>query len=288
MNLEGLVMLYAVSKHSQKKRAAKALNTSLDTLNKYLQSLENELGVKLVSASERGCSVTSSGEKILEIATQVKDCLSQIYSVSPLTDEVSGEIRIIYDRNVRCNIYLRKMGEFYSQYPNLSLLTDVSDDEIIDMSTQEYDIALSYDIPKGEDVVIEASKYTPCGFFVSADYLLHHPCPQSIDEMLNEHHLVLKKDAWKWLENAAKIKQSTKRGTILSNSTFVVNDAVMNGAGIGVMPMSFAKAGQKLVCLDHLPCHVNSTIYLTSHQSIRNITKVRMVLDYYKRLLADL
>ena len=281
-------MLYAVSKHSQKKGAAKSLNTSTDTLNKYLAGLENELGVKLVSASERGCSVTNSGEKVLDIATQVKDCLSQIYSVSPLTDEVSGEIRIIYDRNVRCNIYLRKMGEFYSQYPNLSFLTDVSDEEVIDMSTQEYDIALSYDIPKGEDVVVVASKHTPCGFFVSADYLLHHPCPQSIDEMLNDHHMIMKKDAWKWLDNAAKIMQCAKRGMVLSNSTFVVNDAVMNGAGIGVMPLSFAKAGQKLVCLDHLPCSANSTIYLTSHQSVKDITKVRVVLDYYKHLLADL
>ena len=57
MNMEGIMMLHAIKKSSGKRNAAKFLNTSIDTLNKYLNNLESELGVKLVASDEKGCKI---------------------------------------------------------------------------------------------------------------------------------------------------------------------------------------------------------------------------------------
>ena len=50
MNMEGIMVLQAIKDNAGKRNAAKRLNTSVDTLNKYLMNLEAELGVTLVSS----------------------------------------------------------------------------------------------------------------------------------------------------------------------------------------------------------------------------------------------
>lgn len=67
MNMKGIMMLHAIKKYGGKRTAAKFLNTSIDTLNKYLSNLENELGVKLVASDEKGCFLTPKGEQVTEM-----------------------------------------------------------------------------------------------------------------------------------------------------------------------------------------------------------------------------
>ena len=64
LNLEGLFMLYAVKISDGKVMAAKNMNTSIDTLNKYLEILEHEMGSSLISVNDRRCSLTHYGEKV--------------------------------------------------------------------------------------------------------------------------------------------------------------------------------------------------------------------------------
>ena len=286
MNMEGIMMLHAIKKYGGKRTAAKFLNTSIDTLNKYLSNLENELGVKLVASDEKGCFLTPKGEQVTEIAEEIKNNLQQAYNVVPVSSDIKGEVKIIYESNVRSNLYVRHLRDFLDKYPNLSVFVDTCN-SVPNMSNLDYDISLSYHIPKGNDLVVIAERKTPCGFFASQKYLENHDYPQSIEDILLHHRLILKRDCKKWVEEAPKLLRSA-RWLFLSNSTFAVNDMIMNGGGIGVMPMNFAKEGVGLVCLDNIPCETNSTIYLVTHDSIKDIPKIRIILNYYKDILKNL
>ena len=72
-----------LKKSSGKRNAAKFLNTSIDTLNKYVNNLESELGVKLVASDEKGCTLTPKGEKVVAIADVLKQHLQQAYAIVP-------------------------------------------------------------------------------------------------------------------------------------------------------------------------------------------------------------
>ena len=41
MNIEGLFILSAIARNSGKRQASKEYNTSVDTINKYIDNLEN-------------------------------------------------------------------------------------------------------------------------------------------------------------------------------------------------------------------------------------------------------
>lgn len=281
------MMLSALKKYPNKRMAAREMVTSVDTLNKYIESLEKTLGMKLITTTEKGSFLTVDGEKVISYADLLTECLNRMSLMTPCDKDITGEVRVAYDKNVRCNIYVKELDNFFTSYPNLSISVDTFD-FVPEMSDKAYDISLSYDVPNGNDVVIILAKKTACGFFASAEYLSKHPYPRTMEELLEKHRLIMKRDSWKWMENASKIIEQAKMGICLTNSTFVVNELTIGGAGVAVMPLNFAKEGQGLVCLDNINCRVNSTIYLSSHKIVKDIPRVRVVLDYYKKLLGNL
>lgn len=284
MNIEGIMMLHAIKKSAGKRNAAKCLHTSIDTLNKYLKNLETELGVKLVTSDEKGCLLTPKGHKVVEIAEVIKGNLQQVYAVAPLNADIKGEVRVAYDNNVWCNLYTMNLRNFLDKYPQLSIFVDICY-SLPDMSNLGYDISLTYQIPKGEDLVVITKREMPCCFYASKVYLESHGYPKNMEDIFNNHRLVLKQDCWKWLEGGQMIFQKASKSLYVSNSTFVVNDIILKGGGIGMMPVNFMHDSQGVVRLEHIPCAASPTIYLISHRTVKDLPKVRAVLDYYKDLL---
>lgn len=288
MNMEGIMMLHAIKKSAGKRNAAKFLNTSIDTLNKYLNNLEKELGVKLVASDEKGCILTEKGEKVVEIADVIKKNLQQAYAVVPAEDNksVKGEVRIAYERDARSNMYVY-LGDILEQYPDISLYIDTFD-HAPDMSKMSYDICIGYNIPKGDDLVVIYSRKVSFGFFASSEYLAKHPYPQDMEDMLNNHRLLVKDDGWWKTAEGKKLIQNAKKEVCFSNSTFVINDLAISGSGIAVMPTNFIRGGHGMVCLDNIPCNIDATIYLVTHRTLKDIPKIRVVLDNYKSMLEHL
>lgn len=196
MNMEGIMVLQAIKDNAGKRNAAKRLNTSVDTLNKYLMNLEAELGVPLVASDERGCTLTEFGEKVLEVTVDIKRSLQQAYSVVDTARTVKGEVRIAYDNNLRCNLYNKTLGEALAKYPDMSVHVDMLN-MVPDLSHLSYDIYLGYDIPKGKDLVVLASKEVECGYFASFDYIQQNSFPKDIDDLAKNHRLIFKHGEWK-------------------------------------------------------------------------------------------
>ena len=286
MNMEGIMMLHAIKKSYGKRNAAKFLNTSIDTLNKYVNNLESELGVKLVASDEKGCTLTPKGEKVVAIADVLKQHLQQAYAIVPSETNVKGEVRIAYERDARSNMYVC-LEELLEQSPDLSLFIDTFD-KAPDMHKMAYDICMSYTVPKGEDLVVVYSRKVKFGFFASSEYLAKHSYPQDLNDLLKNHRLLVKNEGWWQTPEAKKLQQKAEKGICFSNSTFVVNDLAISGSGIAIMPLNFVRGGHGMVCLDNIPCSAEATIYLITHRTIKDIPKIRTVLNYYKKMLEAL
>lgn len=56
--IESLLLFMAVTQHSNKRKASEALNTSVDTINKYIDNLEQDLSLKLLYSDSRGTNLT--------------------------------------------------------------------------------------------------------------------------------------------------------------------------------------------------------------------------------------
>ncbi len=282
MNLESIVMLYAVKQNMGKRKASVAMNTSVDTLNKYIENLEHELGVKLLASTEKGSFLTVNGEKVVDIAEKIKNSLRDIHNVVSPGTEVKGEVRVAHDHNARSNLYDPAINDVLDRYPELSLTIDTYDN-IPDMLDMKYDISLGYEMPKGDDLVEIFSKQVPYGFFASSGYLANHPYPQDLDDLLENHRLVVKGDCAQWFKNSKSFLQKITQKALKTNNSYILQQIIRHDGGVAILPLHFDKTG--LVCLDNIKCDISSTLHLVSHRSTKDVPRVRVVLDYYKNML---
>lgn len=282
MNLESVIMLTAVDENSGKRKASAALNTSVDTINKYIDNLEAELGIKLLSSNEKGSALTVSGRKVVDVASKIKDYLRDIYRIVPLDGNIKGEVRIVYDQNVRSNFCIRSLTDFLDHYPNLQVIGDLVEG-LPNMSDMKYDACMSYDVPTGNDIVVIYSKPIAYGFFASASYLSKFKYPMDLEDMLLNHRLVLMDTLPARIREGKDMLRKAHQITYMSNNEFAVHEVIRSGGGIGIMPLCFASEG--IVCLDNIKCESTTTVYLTAHRSTKDIPKIRVMLDYYKGLI---
>lgn len=281
-NLEGVFMLSAVDGFGGKRKAAEALGTSIDTINKYIENLEANLGLKLIYSSDRGSKLTMDGGRVIKCMTKMQDALRELYKIPGKQGIVKGEVRVAMNPGVRASMRSAKFTEFFEKYPELSVVTLTTEGDP-DMRDHSYDLGICYDLSPNSNLVLICRKQIYCGFFASAEYLAKHGYPQNREDMMENHKVVVRchdgavSNLWK------EILRDAKHKVYGSNSLWDINDVVQSGVGIGVMPLYFAEEG--IVCLDNIKCNCDLYFNLVAHSDTKDLPKNRAVIDFYKEML---
>lgn len=282
--LKAVLFLYAVDRYEGKRGAAKKMDVSVDTLTKYIEDLEEECGSELLSSSGSGCKLTSKGLRFADYAAEIEQVLQHMYILLSERDEIGGEVRLLWDHNIRANIMSSDLWTLLKKHKNITITSRTigSGENIKDFS---YDIALFYHLPAGGDWELIYTQPAKSRFFASSGYLKKYGYPMNLEDMLENHRMIFKHDCQDWLKNGKYLMENAKHKVYVSDMSFTVNDAVHNGIGIGILPPSFVRYG--LVCLDNIPCEVMVNIYVVAHRDFRNINRVRVVGEYIKEMLKN-
>lgn len=280
--LRAVAYLYAVEQCAGKRDAAKKMGVSIDTLNKYIEQLEEDCGTELLCMVNNCSQLTSRGKKIVAYAADIERVLRHMYAVVSERDELEGEIRLLWNRSVRSSIISSDLWGFLKRHKRLTVLS-TSVDEAVDSSNQDYDIALVSSLPKGDDWELICSKDIRFGFFATSRYLNKNGYPVDMDDMLENHHMIFKHDTADWLGHGDRIMEDAKNKAYVSDASFMVKDGVENDVGIGLLPLSFVRYG--FVCLDNIKCSTHTPIYIVTKKAKRNIKSVKLVGEYLKEIL---
>lgn len=282
LNLESIIMLREASRTKSKRGAAEALGSSVDTVSKYIENLEKELGVSLIANNGRGCEMTIQGQKVLDHASLILDCLDDVYKIKPEASCPSGEVRIGMTNGISLNLQSHDVDEFFDAYPGLKLFS-FSMPDIPNLKLNSFDIGITYKIPESDELVLIYSKEVECGFFAAPKFLQKYGYPADEKDMLENFRMVNKldhADCIKWWRDYSK---KAKHMVYSANTSYSVLRVVKNGLGIGIMPLRFKDEG--LVCLDNIKCDARITYYLVAQKNIYTQPRIRVCLDYYKSLL---
>ncbi len=280
-NIESLFMLAAVHEHSSKRKAAQSIGSSVDTLNKYINNLEAELGVQLVISSGLGCQLTPKGRNVVSSASEIKEILMKIYADKPENNTASGLVKVGMDIGVSANCILYRIDKFFTRYPKVQIQTMMFQDSL-KLCYNDLDIGISYSEPREKDVVSLAVKQIECKLFASPQYLSENGYPQDIEDIIQNHRIVCKSGMSYYDKEYREILKKAEKVCYISNSSGSVIDAVKNNAGICIMPTRFADEG--LVCLDNFNkiCHIS--LYLSCHKKTKDLPRVRAVINYLKEV----
>src|SRR5499425_146673 len=133
MELRRLRQFLAVGEALNFTRAAKQLRTAQPALSRYMQDLEDELGVDLLRRSPRGVTLTAEGKLFLEEARELlKRADESVEKTRALARGEYGELHIGYIPIPTAEILPRALEAFRKAVQRVKLvLHDLSTDELI-------------------------------------------------------------------------------------------------------------------------------------------------------------
>lgn len=285
--IEAICALKVINKCFGKRQAAQNFGISVDTLNKYLENLESEVGYKVLSSNGRGSYVTSRGENLVKKAETIEQVLTSLKEDFSNKKDISGEVRVGMPLIVSVNLLPKNIDEFYVRYPNISLTSIVAmDADINETGISNVDVALTFRTPCSPDLVVMHSKKIEVGFFASPQYLSRYGYPVDLEDLLENHRVVHKLGSEKYIKGWGECLKRAKHKCYSSNSSLSLYEGLRNGIGVGIMPLRFKDEG--MVCLDNIKCESSVVFYLVTHTNSKNIPKVRAVLNYYKELMDNM
>ena len=285
--LQAICYLKIIEKYAGKKQAAQKFGVSLDTLNKYIDNLEQELGYKVLSSNVRGSYLTPRGKELLKKSEIIEGVLDNIKSNIEDKKEISGEVRISISSIAASGIFSKDLQYFCEHYPQIKLLQYINSEEgrkTVPLS--DFDIMISPHIPADSDSVVILSKKVELGFFASPQYISKYGYPRDMEDLTANHRLINKIGYEKYIEGWEDVLKKSKSNNFATNVSYYMYEVLKNGLGIGIMPLRFKQEG--MLYLDHLPCRSNISLHLITHQRSKDIAKNRVVLNYYKDLLQEL
>lgn len=282
--IESLLFLQAIEQCAGKRKASEALSTSIDTINKYIDNLEKDLGVKLISTSGRGSNLTSVAQRIVGKMSKVKEVLDDIANIKLENREIKGEVRVFMSLGYASYMVPQDLSALFDVFPELKI-NSVTATDVSGLNIRDIDIALTYEEIDSFDVVEITSKKVHCGFFASSKYLSEHGYPIDVDDLVKNHRLLTKHDSLlKSVIGEEKFKQAYI--CFQSNNTLALINALENNTGIGIMPLSFALQG--LVCLDNITCDSPVCYHLYANRNTKDIPRVRTLINFYKNIMDKL
>src|SRR5262249_50452276 len=133
MELRRLRQFLAVGEALNFTRAAKQLRTAQPALSRYVQELEDELGVDLLRRGPRGVTLTAEGKLFLEEAREVLRRADQsVEKVRALARGEYGEVAVGHSSVPTVEILPPALAAFQKAVPRVRmLLHDLSSDDLI-------------------------------------------------------------------------------------------------------------------------------------------------------------
>lgn len=285
-NLNALMMLLAVDKYRSKRKVAENINTSIDTINKYLHNLEQNLGVQLVVNSTNGCKLTVCAKNMVEKLQSVTDILDQIYNQRPENNKYRGEVSICIPLIGGIDFFSDKLGAFFEEYPDVKItsLTSVESPKY-EESGADLAIVLDFD-ERSKYYSLVSHKTIEFGLAASKKYLQKYGTPKDMNDLLENHRIASQFGKLgvnrEWKEMLGKARYYA----FASNSIYAVSEAVRKGLVVGVMPRK--TNCDSLVWFDKFNFNCKLNLCLIANNNTKNLPRVKAVSMYYQSLINNI
>ncbi len=281
MDWDKLKIFHAVAEAGSFTSATVTLNLSQSAISRQIQSLEEDLKVKLFERHARGLTLTQNGEYVYKTAHEVISKLKEVEtSLGDQKDKPSGKITITTVRSFGTHWLTPRIQEFMKLNPEVEVEL-IFDDKELDLSTRQADIGIFMRRPKKLNYIQRKLIDINYHIYGSNKYLENYGMPKSLND-LNKHKFIsFGKGAPSPVYNpdwALKVgmKDNTKRKPIMKvNSVMGLLLAVESGVGLAALPDYLVFQSRNLIKV--LP-KVEGPIteaHFVYPESLRNVARVQ-------------
>ncbi len=242
MDWDKLKIFYAVAEAGSFTSATVNLNLSQSAISRQIQSLEDDLKVKLFERHARGLTLTENGEYVYKTAHEVISKLKEVEtSLGDQKDKPSGKISITTVRSFGTHWLTPRIQEFMKLNPEIEVEL-IFDDKELDLSTRQADIGIFMRRPKKLNYIQRKLIDINYHIYGSNKYLEKYGIPKTINDLNRHKFISFGKGAPSPVFNpdwALKVgmKDNAKRKSVMKvNSVMGLLLAVESGVGLAALP----------------------------------------------------
>ncbi len=270
-NIKGIFYLKAISLFGNKRNASTMMSTSIETINLYIDYLQNSLQTTLMKCDNQGSYLTDEGAVI-------------IFKFDRITKFINHLIKQKYNQNNHIRLALEKgidiapnmFGEINNQ--DITVFTDNPH-----LHSNEWDIAISFSEQQSDNLIMSYSRKIKCGFFTSLKYIDNFGTPKDLDDIKKNHLVIDGRNRPYADKNYCEFIDDCQNTRFIENSNIAILDTVSYGGGICLAPLTIHQ--NNLIYLEHLTCNIEATLYLYIHKSFNCIPKYKQAMNNYREAL---
>jgi DNA-binding transcriptional LysR family regulator len=214
--------------------AAQRLGLAVPVISKRIQRLEAKLGARLLERSTRRIVLTEAGQGFHHRVGRVLEAFEEAVGfASEVSTSLTGTLRVLAPTSFGRMHLAPYLPRFLEAHPSLEMDLELSDRDV-DIATSGFHLALR--VGQLPDSSLIARKLAPVREVLCAApaYLARFGDPHNLEE-LTGHELLSAEPEWP-LSGPQGHVSIPVRGRLRTTSSEAISEAVINGAGIGLLP----------------------------------------------------
>jgi DNA-binding transcriptional LysR family regulator len=202
------------------------------TISKRIQSLEDELGVRLFDRTTRSIRITAEGSTFLEHALRVLDEINRAHAaVSDIIATPKGKIKITAPSGLAPRYVSPAIIAFVRAFPEIEVQVDLSD-RVVNLQEEGYDVAIRSGVLSDSALIAKRLASDRELIVAAPDYLFANGTPQTPEELAQHPCLVLG-ELWSWTFDGGAVATSIRvNGRLRSNDGELLRRAAIDGLGL--------------------------------------------------------
>jgi DNA-binding transcriptional LysR family regulator len=263
--------------------AARKLGVDHTTVARRIHVLEKALAVRLFDRTPTGYTLTAAGAQLVSLAEKVESaCISAEEMIGAEDPMLRGTVRLSVPEGFGAQFLTKHLGSFQADHPEVALEV-VALRTPLSISKREADISITLDQPSVGRLITRLLTTYTMRIYATPGYLERAP-PVSRLEDLRKLEII---------KNLAPGPEPDPLEEILpaveARLAFVSMNAqlaaVEERLGASLLP-DYMTAGRNLVAVLPEEARVTRTFWVTMHEDMRHVQRVKLVWEWLKRVVA--
>jgi DNA-binding transcriptional LysR family regulator len=280
LDLQDLETILALQRGRTLAGAAERLKVDASTVFRAIKRIEKDVGELLFDRSRQGYTATELGRALAghaeRIETQLEEAREAAFNQAA---EPSGKLRITLTDTLLHSVLLPVLARFTAAYPRIELEL-VTTNVLANLSQREADIAIRVTSAPPEHLVGIHLGTMRSAVYAGKDYLASQPHGRhygemdwiALDDSLPDHP----SQHWR-RAHYPKLAPRHKAGNLLA-----VAGAVVNGLGVGIVPLAVLRDHPQVVLLDGPLPELDIGLWMLAHPDTRYLARMKAMFAFLR------
>ncbi len=237
--IHGIEVFLTIVRQGSMRAAADTLGVGASAVSLQLKSLEEKLGVELLTRTTRSIELTDAGRVLFDNAAPAyRDLAGAVEKAQQIAASATDTLRLTMSRGAHMAAIAPVLHRFLSENPSINL--EISwNEELVDITRKGFHAGIRLgDVLTRHMVAEQITPTISTVFFASPDYLRAHGRPEHPGDLLN-HHCIRHRNPtsgqlreWTVVENG-ETKRIDPPARLVFDTAAGVIQAALEGHGVG-------------------------------------------------------